>query len=105
MCMPGIGKGRIMDRLRREGLTQFQQNVLVKVMEIPKGETRSYKQVAVMAGYPNAYRAVGTAMKKNPMAPVIPCHRVIKSSGEPGEYSGRGGRTEKVRMLKKERAL
>lgn len=95
-------KREIRERLRSKGLTEFQTEVLIRIMDIPKGETRSYKQVAAMVGRPGAYRAVGTAMKKNPMAPVIPCHRVVRSGGELGNYSAPGGTRRKRELLLKE---
>jgi methylated-DNA-[protein]-cysteine S-methyltransferase len=57
-------------------------------MQIPYGETRSYKEVAEMIGSPKAHRAVGAAVKNNPIPIIIPCHRVIRSNGDIGEYSG-----------------
>jgi methylated-DNA-[protein]-cysteine S-methyltransferase len=48
---------------------------------------------------------VGSALGKNPFAPVVPCHRVIKSDGSPGGFSGPGGLKTKLRLLKKEKAL
>lgn len=92
-------------RLLRKGLTEFQADVLIKVMGIPRGETRTYKQVAAMAGRPHAYRAVGTALRLNPFAPTIPCHRVIKSNGDIGNYSAPGGRRKKIEMLEAEKAI
>lgn len=54
---------------------------------IPFGETRTYREVAQMAGYPDAIRAVATAVGKNPIPLLIPCHRVIRTDGSYGEYS------------------
>ncbi len=82
----------------------FKDRVLRVVAEIPKGETRTYKQVAALAGSPNAYRAVGNIMSKN-NNPKVPCHRVVKSDGTTGGYSGKGGRLGKVNILKKEGAI
>lgn len=92
-------------RLETSGLTDFQKKVLMATFKIPKGETRTYKQIAQAAGYPKAYRAVGSVMKMNPFAPEIPCHRVIKSSGELGNYSGKGGKKGKERILVREGAI
>lgn len=86
-------------------LTEFQKKVLIETFKIPKGETRSYKQIAKAVGSPKAYRAVGTALRKNPLAPRVPCHRVIKSSGELGNYSAPGGTKKKLEMLKREKAI
>ncbi len=80
----------------------FTEKVLKVVSKIPKGKTLSYKQVAEKAGSPKAFRVVGSILKKNYL-PEIPCHRVIKSSGETGEYNR--GKENKVIILRKEGAL
>ena len=90
--------------LDKYNLTKFQKDVLIVTAEIPKGETRTYKQIAIAAHRPRAYRAVGSAMRINPLAPMIPCHRVVKSDGSLGSYSGRGGAKAKERMLRQEGA-
>ncbi len=66
---------------------------------IPAGRVRTYGWVARKIGHPNAARAVGNALKKNPLAPMVPCHRVISSNGI-GGYSG--GLEKKRRLLEKE---
>jgi O-6-methylguanine DNA methyltransferase len=63
----------------------------------------TYKQIAEKIGSPKAARAVGTALSKNPFAPIIPCHRVIRSDGKLGGYSARGGIKKKLEMIKSER--
>jgi methylated-DNA-[protein]-cysteine S-methyltransferase len=95
----------IIKTLKAKKLTEFQTRVLLACARIPKGSTRTYKQLARMAGYPNAYRAVGSVMRINPMAPTIPCHRVVKSDGTLGNYSAKGGTRRKEAMLKAERAI
>ncbi|MCL5007943.1 MAG: MGMT family protein [Candidatus Marsarchaeota archaeon] len=97
-------RATILRRLKGMGLTNFQIDVLMAAYSIPRGETISYKALAELAGHPNAYRAVGSVMRKNPMAPIIPCHRVIRSDGRLGSYSG-GGTDVKRRMLISERAI
>ncbi|OGR67363.1 MAG: hypothetical protein A2081_01630 [Elusimicrobia bacterium GWC2_61_19] len=87
-----------------KGYTLFQQAVWKACMRIPEGETRSYKWVAEQIGKPGAVRAVGSALGKNPFAPVVPCHRVIKSDGSLGGFSAPGGPKAKLNLLKKERA-
>ena len=72
-------------------ITKFQQKVLNYILKIPKGEIRSYKEVAKGINRPKAIRAVATACKRNPFPIQIPCHRVIKSNGDIGKYSGPGG--------------
>lgn len=69
--------------------TPFQQAVWQALLEIPYGETRSYGEVATSIGAPNAARAVGSACAKNPIWLLIPCHRVIQSSGGLGGYAGK----------------
>jgi len=67
--------------------TGFQRKVYKAVLEIPAGKVKSYKWVAFRIGMPRSYRAVGQALKKNPYTVMIPCHRVINSSGKLGGYS------------------
>jgi len=88
-------------KLELKGMTDFQIKVLEATSKIPKGQVRTYKQIAVAAGSPRAYRAVGTALRKNPFPIAIPCHRVIKSSGELGKYSGKASKRKEV-LLKSE---
>jgi len=67
--------------------TPFQRKVYTALRKVPRGETVTYAALAKRAGYPGAARAVGTAMKKNRLPVVIPCHRVVPASGGVGEYS------------------
>lgn len=67
--------------------TDFQKKVLVALSKIPFGETRTYQQIAQAIGHPKAHRAVASACKKNPLPIVIPCHRVVPSSGGIGKYA------------------
>ena len=71
-------------------------------MKIPKGKIKSYKQVALGINRPRSARAVANACGKNPYAPKVPCHRVIRSDGALGGYSGSGGLKTKKKLLKKE---
>lgn len=80
----------------------FYQKVWKICMEIPPGEVRTYKWIATKIGNPKASRAVALALKKNPFAPYVPCHRVIRSDGRLGGYSGNGGIKRKIELLKKE---
>ncbi len=68
--------------------TPFQRRVWREVMAIPYGKTRSYKDVAVNIDNPKAVRAIGLANGRNPIAIIIPCHRVIGSSGKLTGYGG-----------------
>ena len=71
-------------------------------MKIPKGKVKTYKEVAIGIKMPKSARAVANACGKNPYAPKIPCHRVIRSDGKLGGYSGNGGRKTKKKLLKSE---
>jgi len=85
-------------------LTDFQWNVLKETMNIPLGETRSYKWVAKNIGCPKAVRAVGQALKRNPYPVIIPCHRVIRQDGTLGGYAG-GPSDKKARLLALEKEI
>jgi len=61
--------------------TEFEKAVLVATFKIPKGKVSTYKRIAEKISRPRAYRAVGNALHKNPLAPVVPCHRVVRSDG------------------------
>ncbi len=80
----------------------FQFQVWSYLQKIPRGETRTYQQVAIAIGRPNAVRAVGTACGKNPIALVVPCHRVIRGDGGLGGY--RWGEARKRQLLAAEGA-
>ena len=71
-------------------LKSFQRNVLLQVRKIPRGETATYGGVASAAGYPEAFRAAGMALARNPFPLIIPCHRVVPASGGIGGYQGGG---------------
>lgn len=77
----------------------FKERVLDVVKKIPKGETITYKNVAMLAGSPNSFRAVGNIMSKN-FDPTVPCHRVVRSDGKLGQYN-RGDDNKEV-ILRKE---
>jgi methylated-DNA-[protein]-cysteine S-methyltransferase len=82
--------------------TKFQVKVWNYLKTIPKGKVKTYKQVAIGINRPKSARAVSNACAKNPYAPKIPCHRVIRSDGHIGGYSGKGGIKTKKLLLKKE---
>ena len=85
--------------------TKFQLKVWKYLKSIPRGELRTYSQVAIAIKKPKAVRAVANAIGKNPYAPKIPCHRVIRSDGSLGGYSGKGGINTKRKLLKLEGIL
>ena len=82
--------------------TKFQKKVWNYLKTIRKGTVKSYRQVAIGINRPKSARAVANAVGKNPFAPKIPCHRVIRSDGSLGGYSGKGGYKTKRLLLKKE---
>ena len=83
--------------------TKFQLKVWKYLKTIPKGTVKTYKQVAIAIKNPKSARAVANACGKNPYAPKIPCHRVIRSDGGLGGYSGRGGIKTKLILLRSEK--
>ena len=82
--------------------TKFQLKVWAYLKKIPRGTVKTYSQVAKGIEKPLAVRAVANAIGKNPYPPKIPCHRVIRSDGSLGGYSGKGGIKTKKKLLKKE---
>ena len=85
--------------------TKFQLKVWKYLKTIPEGQIRTYSEVAKAIKKPKAVRAVANAIGKNPYAPKIPCHRVIRSDGSLGGYSGKGGIYTKRKLLKLEGVL
>ncbi len=83
--------------------TPFQRAVWETVSKIPYGQTRSYAWVAAQAGSPRGARAVGQAMRRNPVPLLVPCHRVIAADGSIGGFTG--GIEIKKRLLKLEGSL
>ena len=81
--------------------TDFQQKVWQRLLNIPYGETRSYGQIAREIGQPGASRAVGQANNRNPIAIVVPCHRVVGASGSMTGYGGGLPRKEALLELEK----
>ena len=77
----------------------FRRSVLAHLPDIAYGQTESYAQVATAAGSPRAVRAVGTACALNPLPVVVPCHRVIRSDGSPGQYAGGAAAKETLLQL------
>jgi len=82
--------------------TNFQVKVWKTLKKIKKGEVKTYKEIAIALKKPKAYRAVANACAKNPYAPEVPCHRVIRSDGTLGGFSSPGGAKTKKKMLKRE---
>ena len=80
-------------------LSPFTRKVLTACGKIPSGKTVSYSQLAGMIGKPRASRAVGSALARNPIPLIIPCHRVIHSDGSLGNFSAFGGTSTKKKLL------
>ncbi len=86
---------------RRNGQLSFADKVYQLCRKIPKGRISTYKLIGKKLGRRGQiYRAVGVALKKNPYAPKVPCHRVVKSDGTVGGFAT--GTRKKIKLLKKE---
>ena len=85
-----------------DGISEFAKDILTACRKINYGQTTSYGKLAELAGRQNASRAVGTALGKNQIPLIIPCHRIIKSNGQIGGFSAVGGINTKQKMLKLE---
>ena len=85
--------------------TPFQNRVWNEIKNIPAGQTRTYKEIAVSIGNPGSSRAVANACAANPNPITVPCHRVIRSDGGHGGYSGPGGSYGKSALISSEREI
>ena len=83
-----------------KSLTKFEQDVLQATQKIPVGQVTTYGILARVIKNSGSARAVGNALHKNPCAPQLPCHRIVKSDGTIGGYAG--GVKNKIQLLKKE---
>lgn len=83
-------------------ITEFQYKVLMAAREIPRGQIATYGEIAKLIGKPKASRAVGQALRRNPIPIILPCHRVVAADGTLGGYAGEMGSQKKVRLLKLE---
>lgn len=86
--------------LESRSITEFQRKVYLALLEVPRGETISYKQLGECIGCRSA-QAIGQALKRNPLAPEVPCHRVIASDGSIGGFHGQ----REGEMIDKKKAL
>jgi len=91
--------------LNLDGLSSFSISVLKACIKIETGQTVTYGKLAKKAGRPNASRAVGSVLAKNPMPLIIPCHRIIRRDGKMGGFSAPGGISVKKKMLELERQV
>jgi methylated-DNA-[protein]-cysteine S-methyltransferase len=105
-ALQAFARGEALDLSRIEvelpAATAFQRRVMQLCRAIPRGQTRSYAELAALAGSPGAARAVGNIMASNRLPLVIPCHRVVGSGGALGGYSAPGGLETKLRLLEAE---
>jgi O-6-methylguanine DNA methyltransferase len=85
--------------------TVFARKVYEAAREIPAGRTITYADLANNLGQPNAARAVGQALGRNPIPLIIPCHRILAAGGKPGGFSAHGGRATKAKLLALEGAV
>ncbi|MCX7054758.1 MAG: methylated-DNA--[protein]-cysteine S-methyltransferase [Proteobacteria bacterium] len=81
------------------GVQMFDRRVYEIARAIPRGQTRSYGEIAAELGDPGAARAVGQALGRNPFPIIVPCHRVLAAAGRPGGFSAHGGVATKLRLL------
>ncbi|MEU7900068.1 methylated-DNA--[protein]-cysteine S-methyltransferase [Nonomuraea sp. NPDC049152] len=99
--LPALRAGKVSGlRLDLRELSDFQREVLTTAQRIPRGEVRPYGWIARQIGRPGAVRAVGTALARNPVPLLVPCHRVIRSDGVVGDYVFGG--EAKERLLREE---
>jgi len=91
---------KIKAKLLSSNYPEFYKKVWLECLKIPRGHLSTYSEIARKIGHPKSARAVGQALAKNPFAPDVPCHRVIRKNGKLGGYSK--GIEEKIKLLKKE---
>lgn len=100
-------KGRAVDltwiALDMDRIGDFERQVYETTRFIPCGETRTYGQIARAIGMPDAARGIGQALGRNPIALIVPCHRVVAAGGKTGGFSAGGGVSTKLRILEIER--
>ena len=85
--------------LDMSAIPEFDRRVYDVTRAIPRGATRSYGEIAVALGEPDASRAVGQALGRNPFPIIVPCHRVLAADGRPGGFSAPGGVATKLKLL------
>lgn len=83
-------------------VTPFQRSVLEEATRVPRGQVATYGEIAQRIGQPKASRAVGQALRRNPVPIVVPCHRVVSSDGTLGGYGGKLGSRRKIELLRLE---
>ncbi len=91
------------EKLKMEPLPEFTRRALVETARVRSGNTLAYGEIARRAGSPGGARAAGQALRRNPFPLLIPCHRIIRSNGEPGGYGGESDSSLKKRLLRFEK--
>lgn len=86
--------------INKAEISDFEKRVYLMLLKVPRGRVVTYGDLSRLAGFPGAARAVGSAMNKNPFAPKVPCHRVVKSDGNVGDFAH--GIKRKISMLEGE---
>jgi len=85
-----------------DGLTDFQVKVYKALLKVPAGKVLTYKELAIKIGSEKSARAVGTAMRRNPVPYLVPCHRIVRGDGIIGQFSAEGGASTKAILLQSE---
>jgi O-6-methylguanine DNA methyltransferase len=85
---------------KKKSISDFANKVYTLLQKVPKGRVTTYGALAKAVGRPRASRAVGNILNANPYAPIVPCHRVVKSNGEVGGFAS--GTDKKIKILEKE---
>jgi O-6-methylguanine DNA methyltransferase len=99
------GKRKYFDLPLAFDCSEFHKEVYQALMNTPYGSTLSYKELASLVGNPSASRAVGVALSNNPFPIIVPCHRVLKSDGSLGDYTGGKGVKTKKWLLEHEKGI
>jgi methylated-DNA-[protein]-cysteine S-methyltransferase len=102
--LSGQGSGFPLNLLNRSRSDPFENRVYDATLAIPRGETRTYGEVAALLGAPGAARAVGGALGRNPFPIIVPCHRILPAGGGSGGFSAPGGTHTKMKLLELEGA-
>ncbi len=95
-------KTQLLKKISESSGTDFQKLVWRALLDIPRGQVVTYAQLAGAIGRPHSVRAAANAVGRNPFAPDVPCHRVVRSDGGLGGYSGSGGVETKKKLLASE---
>lgn len=90
-------------KIKNSNYPEFYKKVWLECLKIKMGQVSTYSEIAIRIGHQKAARAVGNALGKNPFAPDVPCHRVIRKNGKLGGYSG--GVNKKIKLLKEEKLM